>query len=182
MKNKTIIPLLVSSLFVLSACGAKTVSYDKFIEKASDVPEHSYVAANVTLVGTNYNDGKSIELKANYDKPTDTFVLENTDLEYIAIGIILNQRAKDVVDVENQENPAYQNNEAEYYVSGGFKQIFTRSGETKINESMTTKQELACRIVFNKYGLLTSYYEETKLSTNGGEPVSSNINIVVSYS
>ena len=39
MKNKTIIPLLVSSLFVLSACGAKTVSYDKFIEKASDVPE-----------------------------------------------------------------------------------------------------------------------------------------------
>ena len=181
MKKNIFIPLIAASIFALTSCGAKAVSYDKFIEKASKVPEHSYVSAKVNITDTLYNEGKSFELKANYDQTTSSFVFEDNSLAFLPYQIKVNERAKDVVDIEKQEKTVYQENKVEYYAGSTFKVIFTRSGTSELS-SPTTEQKLSCRKVYDKYGLLTSLYEEATVKVGDNEPSKNKTTITVSYS
>lgn len=181
MKKNIFIPLLATTLFVLTSCGAKTVSYDKFIEKASEAPEHSFVAAKITITDDTLNEGNTFELKANYDQTTSSFVFENTDPTLLPYQITLNERAKDVADIEKQEKTVYQETKVEYYAGSTFKVIFTRSGTSELS-SMTTEHKLSGRKVFDKYGLLTSFYEETTVKVGDNEPSVNKTTITVSYS
>lgn len=183
MKNNLLFPLLSTSLLLLSACnGYKEVSYEEFIDKASNVPEHSYVSATLSVTDTNYNDGEKFTLKANYDSLTKSFVLEEQDLTYVIFEVTLNLKAKDTLDYSKQSNTAYQNNEGKYYfTNNSFTVTYKRSGEMALN-NMTTKQSIRATVKYNKYGLLVSSNEESTFEPEGNDKIVSKTVLTVKYS
>ena len=140
MKLNKVLPIIAVSAFALAGCASK-VDYNKFHEEALNVKEAPFKSATVKVDSTSSVVGIQTEVKGtihfvfgdSWGVKEEDQTLDNAAAITIASAAIL-LTAATVTEDEN----------ATYYVGGGFKVSYKDGSERK----------------FNEYGLQTSYKAE----------------------
>lgn len=130
MKFTKALPFLAVSVFCLAGCASK-VDYDKFHEQAGAVKAHPYTKAAVKVDGSTTLLGASIAVKAtiHYTYGNGWAIVSEDQTTDNASAIALAE-----VAILDSAVLVGEDEDATYYVGGGFKVTYKNGDEKKYNE------------------------------------------------